>query len=159
MPVNSSNMPCGFGMKKKFEMPEQLIVAIDSYFDFCDNKIMLNDIKTGKRITKPYTMTGLCDFLNITYETLTEYAKLDGYSDPIKRAKQKVETHVVEMATIGQHNPIFSIFNLKNNFGWVDKHEISVEATNTTPTPLLIEELDKEIKELKQLTGSLDDEE
>jgi len=112
-----------------FEDPEEMQEAIDEYFDFCDNRIQhVYNAKAGGVIEiinpAPYTIMGLARTLNMTRETLLQYEKKDAFSDTIKRAKQKVAEDV-ETRLLDGGNATGPIFNLKNNFGYVDKKEIA----------------------------------
>lgn len=101
------------GRPRKYKTPEEMQMAIDAYF------------KEIEITGKPPTVMGLvraCDFAD--RKSLIDYA---GYSEEflhtIKRAKQKVEEYLEERLSQGQ-NVAGLIFNLKNNFSWVDKQEI-----------------------------------
>ena len=98
---------------------------------------------------KPYTITGLCLYLDICRDTLIEYEKREEFIDTIKRAKNKVENYVEENSLMGKLNPTVSIFNLKNNFGWKDKQEIETNQNIKVDNPY--KELSTE--ELKKLAG------
>ena len=72
---------------------------------------------------KPWMITGLCIHLHIYKDTFYEYAKIPQFSDSIKLARQMIENYSGRQLfrEVGQVTGI--IFNLKNNFGWVDKFE------------------------------------
>ncbi len=98
---------------------------------------------------KPYTITGLCLYLDIDRVTLLRYEKQAEFCSTIKRAKNRVENYVEEMSLIGKLNPTVSIFNLKNNFNWKDKTEIETNQNIKVDNPY--KELS--IEELKKLAG------
>lgn len=136
-----------------FETVEELQVKIDAYFADCNPhpeqyiayeypKKTIAD-KDGKGIElddyeqrptekffwhisqqKPYTVTGLANFLNTSRETLINYQKRGEFFDTIKAAKDKCE-HYWELQLLGPH-ATGPIFNLKNNFEWRDKSEQEV---------------------------------
>lgn len=95
----------------KYKTVEELQVKIDEYFNKCDKEF------------RPYTITGLALALNMTREGLVHYEKKEGFTDTIKRAKLKCEVYAEEQLFIGR-NATGVIFNLKNNYGWVDKQEV-----------------------------------
>lgn len=125
------------GRPKKYSELELFQKKTDEYFKMCDEK------------EKPYTITGLCLYLDICRDTLIEYEKREEFIDTIKRAKNKVENYVEENSLMGKLNPTVSIFNLKNNFGWKDKTEIETNQNIKVDNPYknLTEE------ELKKLAG------
>lgn len=100
----------------KYKTQEQLQKGIDEYFKNCDEK------------GKPYTMTGLALSLGIDRTTLINYGERDLFSTQLKIAKAKVEEQLEEcLYRLGNNSGV--IFNLKNNYGWVDKQEQEVTET------------------------------
>ena len=71
-------------------------------------------------------MSGLAFSLDIDRRTLTNYSNKESFFPLIKKAKQKVEQQLEENALMGKANATFTIFNLKNNYGWQDKTEVQV---------------------------------
>ncbi len=107
------------GRPRKFATPEILQDLIDKYFADCDEK------------KKPYTITGLALALDTTRETLLDYrnkSEFAEYSDSIKKAKQKCQNYAEECLFAGK-NVAGVIFNMKNNYKWVDKQEVAVSDT------------------------------
>lgn len=98
----------------KYKNEEELEKGIEAYFRECDEK------------EKPYTMSGLAYSLDIDRTTLINYGQRDSYSTLIKKAKAKIQAQLEENALIGKGNPTFTIFNLKNNYGWKDKTEMEI---------------------------------
>lgn len=96
----------------KYKTEEELQEGINKYFQDCDDR------------EKPYTMSGLAESLEIDRDTLVNYGKRDLFSALIKKAKRKVERQLEENALMGKANATFTIFNLKNNYGWQDKTEV-----------------------------------
>lgn len=116
------------GRPLKFKSIQELQERIDSYFDECD-KTIIKRIKNKSgdliyEVTKPYTITGLAEYLETNRETLCNYEEKEEYFDTIKNAKAKIEACYEERALLGDNNPVVSIFTLKNNFGWKDKSEV-----------------------------------
>lgn len=101
----------------KYTTVEDLKTLVDEYFEVCD--------KTGR----PYSMGGIAYFLGMTRSTLVGYAKKDEFYDVLDDARNRVAAFVEEQLFINPRTAGI-IFNLKNNFGWNDKQEISVSTNN-----------------------------
>jgi len=130
------------GRPLAYETVEELQAKIEEYFTYCDEKkeISVNDKGHEKVIQKPYTMSGLCVYLKISKDTLWEYARKSEYAEIVKWAKSMVENYCEENTMAGKLNPIFSIFSLKNNFGWTDRIEVN---TTTQPEQLSVNDIKK----------------
>lgn len=134
------------GRPPKYSNVEEMQVLIDAYFLSCHKEIWINhskvDKKTGETINnwqpvldrdgsikteqiKPYTVTGLAASLGMTRQGLVDYSNKDEFTDTIKAAKSKIEQFSEETLYTAR-NPVGAIFNLKNNWGWKDKHETDV---------------------------------
>ena len=112
----------------KYKRQEELKKGIDAYFDMCDEK------------GRPYTMSGLAFSLGVDRVTLINYGKRDLFFTLVNDAKQRVQAQLEENALMGKGNAVFTIFNLKNNYGWRDQ----VEVKN-----------DNEISKLDELLGAI----
>lgn len=143
-------VPFKGGRPKAYE-PEELTNAIVEYFRYMDmeNK----ERKENGEKQRPFTISGLCNYLDIHMDTWCEYAKKQEYSDSIKKAKKYVEQHIEEGLLNGTLNPIGAIFNLKNNFGWVDKIDVN---TTTSSEQLDKEEIKAKLDALKKERKSTD---
>ena len=109
----------------KYKTTEALQAGIDAYFEMCDEK------------GKPYTMSGLALALGIDRATLVRYGDRDLFANQIKKAKQIVQAQLEENALMGKSNSTFTIFNLKNNYGWRDTVEVKNEHEITKVDELL----------------------
>ena len=101
------------GRPPKFKTALDLEIAIDLYFMDCEKRGV------------PYTVEGLACSLDVDRNTLLNYSK--DADDPdrsfaVKQAKRRILQDVVERS-MSSKNPAGAIFNLKNNFGYVDKVE------------------------------------
>ena len=114
---------------KLYSSVEDMKKIIDDYFEMCDEK------------EKPYTMSGLAYALDMDRKSLLNYSKDEQFFPTIKRAKEKVEQQLEENALMGKANSTFTIFNLKNNYGWKDN--IEVEA-NTQGKVTIVNSLPKD---------------
>lgn len=112
----------------KYKTQEDLQKGIDEYFKKCDET------------QRPYTMSGLALSLGIDRVTLIRYGDRDLFATQIKEAKDRVQAQLEENALMGKGNATFTIFNLKNNYGWRDQ----VEVKN-----------DNELSKLDELLGAI----
>ncbi len=116
------------GRPLKFNSVEELKNKIEEYF---------MSLKDDKGIfIRPPTVTGLAVALDTNRETLCNYEEKEDYFDTIKEAKSRCEAWVEENALLGKANATFSIFNLKNNYGWKDKTESDI-SIKELPKPIL----------------------
>ena len=100
---------------KKFKSVKELQDQIDQYFAHC------------KETEEIPTICGLALALDCDRKTLLNYETLKGYERfflTIKKAKLRIENGIEQRLLKGR-NPAGTIFNLKNNFGWKDKQEVS----------------------------------
>ncbi|ANJ65567.1 putative terminase small subunit [Pseudoalteromonas virus vB_PspP-H6/1] len=107
------------GRPLAFESVEALEEAVESYFERGGEA--WTDIGEGEYTFTP-TMAGLALALGVDRKTITNYGNKQEYFPTIKKARQRVETHL-EKRLYG-NNVTGVIFNLKNNFGWADKQEV-----------------------------------
>ena len=101
------------GRPKAFKSVKEVEEKINAYFNYCEEK------------EKPYTMSGLAYYLEVSRQTLVNYSNQDQFFDTIKKARDRVQMQLEENALSNKANPTFTIFNLKNNFDWKDKIEHS----------------------------------
>ena len=154
------------GKPKTWRTVEELQKDIDAYFIWCDNNPMKQyhnsqiDPKTKKplvfHIERPYTIEGLCVYLECDRDTLLNYQKAPGYEEffgAIKKAKAKIQQNKVERGLTGTAPSAVTIFDLKNNHGYKDKTETDVNAKidQTISTP---EERAAKIAELQKKLNS-----
>ena len=99
----------------KYKTEEQLKKGIDAYFKDCEKR------------KAPYTMSGLALALGIERKTLVNYAEREMFYSLIKDAKDKVQKQLEENALCGKGNSTFTIFNLKNNYGWTDEQKVETK--------------------------------
>jgi hypothetical protein len=131
------------GRLKKYRNVELLQEAIDRYFKRCDDNRC------------PYTIMGLANSLDIDRQTLLNYQRNDEYFDTVRRAKNKVEESLEVKLLSDGRVATGTIFNLKNNFGWRDRQEVTQEVTGETTVNNKVSFSHLSVDELKKL---LDDE-
>lgn len=117
---NKSNIR---GKKPIYQTNEEFEKAVEDYFKTCDKK------------KKPYTVSGLSLHLGfLSRETILDYANYEKHSnieekeklaiaDTIKKARLRIEESLEINLQTGKQ-VIGTIFNLKNNYKWVDKTDI-----------------------------------
>lgn len=123
------------GRPRAFKNAEEVKSKIDAYFNYCEEK------------EKPYTMSGLAYYLEVSRQTLVNYSYEDEYFDTIKKARDKVQMQLEENALSNKANPTFTIFNLKNNFDWKDK--VEVKNTNLPKVEELLSKIESEANDNK----------
>ena len=105
-------------------------------------EMIINYFKECDKDKRRYTMSGLAQALGMTRQTLVNYENKELFFTLIKNAKQIVETQLEENGLSGRSNPTFTIFNLKNNYGWKDQQEIkTTNEVNISPLESAIEKL------------------
>lgn len=112
----------------KYKTAEELQKAVDEYFDYCDNKTKeMHSEKLGDMIVpdpEPYTMAGLAYHIGLTRMGLLKYSRRERFSEVIERAKSRVEADIERRMSSKDTFTPGQIFNLKNNFGWKDRHDV-----------------------------------
>jgi len=143
----------------KFHSSEELQEKIDSYFAYCDARTTVQYDKYGKPYVvscpRPYTLSGLADFLDCSRQTILNYSKKDNYFCTILRARRKCEKFAEEQLFEG--NDRGAKFSLANNHeGWKEKQGIELTGADGGPVKhehelykLTDEELDASIAELQ----------
>ena len=114
---------------KKYTEEEIFKMKCDDYFKYCDKK------------KKPYTMSGLALYLDMDRRSLLNYSKDEKFFPTIKKARDRVENFVEERLFDTRAAGI--IFNLKNNFGWIEEQKINHTANVNNYAGLTEEELRK----------------
>ena len=123
------------GRPLTFKTPEELEAKIEEYFAYCDNRIQQVYSAKADGVIEvinpaPYTMSGLALRLGLDRRSLLNYAETDEFFPTLKAARERVqedvETRLMEKQATG------AIFNLKNNFGWVD--ETKTDQTHNFPS-------------------------
>jgi hypothetical protein len=105
------------GRPLKYKSVKEMQKDIDAYFTYCD---------VDKR---PYTVSGLAYALDTNRQTLLNYEENEEFFDTIKKAKAKIECYNEEMLYNKEVPTTGVIFNLKNNYGWKDKQEVSASVS------------------------------
>ena len=98
---------------------------IHDYFVCCDS---LND-EDGKKIVKPYTLSGLLCYIGITRKDFEKLLCKKSFSVIFNRALAKIEAYTEEKALIGALSSSAASNTLKNNFGWNESKSVVKEGS------------------------------
>ena len=118
------------GRPKKYNSVEEMIIVIDEYFDSCftpvihEGKVVLdNEGQTIYKQTKPFTICGLSNALDMSRQSLLNYEKNNEYFDTITRAKRLCEQYAEERL-FDKDGVVGAKFSLINNYAnWKEKNE------------------------------------
>jgi len=104
----------------------------------------------------------LAGITSTKWESLKQVCKrreLEYELERIEYIKQRFENRIFESALKNQANATMAIFALKNHYGWSDKQNVEIQATQTTKVDVsdMDEELKRQLAE-RYLTGSVLDE-
>jgi len=136
------------GRSKKWKSAKDLQRDIDAYFAECDNNTRKVYSKAAGDVVEvpdpiPYTIEGLADTLDCDRETLLRYEKQEGYEEfygTIKSAKNKIQRNKLERGLMGHSNSTVTIFDLKNNHGYVDRTEHDMKSTDGSMSPRTLDD-------------------
>jgi len=114
------------GTLKQFQTREQLAAAVISFFEECEQN------------KEHPTMAGLALHLGFSSRmSLVNYNKESGYEEHwevVNYARLQIEAYLERRLPDLKSNVAGLIFNLKNNFNWVDKQEIKMDQRSITLT-------------------------
>lgn len=123
------------GRDKTFESPDRLWESCVEYFEKTDErKWYKTEFKTESGILKecliptqtPYTLTGLCIFLDIDENTWQRYRKDESYKDfwaVVKQVDNIIYTQKFEGATVG----VFNANIIARDLGLSEKQDLTVD--------------------------------
>ncbi len=120
------------GRPPKYTKAEEMIYRINKYFESCftvqrnrNGEIIVDENGNTLKIqTRPFTISGLADALDMSRQSLLNYSQKEEFFDTITRAKRKCEVYAEE-SLFDKSSVNGAKFSLANNFeGWKDKQEI-----------------------------------
>ena len=123
------------GRPPKFKTKEEIQEKIDKYFSSCFSPILNRNCEIvrddkGKPIlqqTRPFTITGLADALDMSRQCLLNYEGKKEFFDTIMRAKRKCELYTEERL-FDKDGVNGAKFSLANNYdNWKEKQEVDLE--------------------------------
>ena len=98
------------GQPRKYT-PDTLEDVFNDYITYCTDNNRLANIE------------GFCIFAKMDSQTYYNYKDMKDYFGSIKRIEEKLLDYTMQKG-FEARNPAFTIFYMKNKFGWVDKTEI-----------------------------------
>ena len=147
-------VPIKTGHPAMYNTPVEMQTIIDKYFDDCDGEVVKD--KEGNIVLdkysnpvylnkKPATVTGLCLALGFTSrQALINYQGKEEFVDTVTRAKLKCQEYA-ESRLYDNAGANGAKFSLGNNFGWIERQEITNRNIDVDMTD---EELQTRIDEL-----------
>lgn len=102
------------GRDKIFKTPKALLDACNSYFQWCLENPLKEQVAFHNRGVisygnvnkmRPFTLEGLCNFIDIAKSTFQEYEKNQDFSAITTRIRQIIENQQFEGAAAGFLNP------------------------------------------------------
>ena len=119
---------------------ELLNAKIAGYFAMCDRENLIEE--RDKKTKRPYTLTGLLCWLDMSETELSELEAVSRYHRRvIGGAKRRIEAYIEENSLAGRLSATASINSLKEHFGWQSKD-------NEEDTDAFSVELSDDIKRL-----------
>lgn len=100
------------GRPPLWKTKEDLEKSLDGFFEWCESNEYIPDVE------------GMAVYLDCTRETICQYEKIEGFSDTIKKVKNKIAFYKKQGAMSGKINPTVFVFDFKNNHHYNDKTEI-----------------------------------
>lgn len=122
------------GRDKIFKTPEMLWDAACEYFEVTDSRKWFKTEFNGRDaiechipIETPYTLTGMCIFLDVNTGFWSEFknAKHEGFSEIITRIENIIYTQKFEGASVGAFNANI----IARDLGLTDKKEVEKRVT------------------------------
>lgn len=125
------------GRNNKYE-PDELLKKANEYFQWCvDNPIKEQQIlkyrdsyeKVDLDKLRPFTNHGLCIFLGLSDQTLSNYRKRDEFVGVMSIIDKIIYNQKFEGAAVG----LFSSNIIARDLGMIDKKEMEVSANASIP--------------------------
>ena len=96
----------------------------------CDNTVIKKQFDKEwniiEEITKPYTITWLALYLDVSYNTLKNYTEKEEFFKTVLKARTIVLNNMEENALTNKTNTTFTIFSCKNWYWMTDRQDLNV---------------------------------
>ena len=124
------------GRDKIFKTPETLKSACNEYFEWCIANPLIEELvfhsqgvvtKTEVSKARPFTLDGLCNYIDISVDTFRNYEKREDFIGITTRVRQIIYNQKFEGASVGFFNPNI----IARDLGLSDKKEVSGNADIT----------------------------
>lgn len=109
-----------------FSTPEILWASACEYFEWCDanpwqqqNWVGKDGDEVVRKLTRPYTLSGLCVFMECGEQTFRDYRVKEDFSEVITRIEQIIRTQKFEGAAVG----LFNANIIARDLGLTEKSE------------------------------------
>lgn len=122
------------GRNKLFDSPDMLWEQASEYFEWCDNNPWYKNeaVKAGDHfgenvrcpIQRPYSINGLCVFLDCDIETFNNYTKKKDFFGVCNKIREIIYTQQYEGAAVGAFNA--NIVARKINLKEESDHNVKV---------------------------------
>lgn len=146
---------------KSFNSPQELKEKIEKYiksitfvkeYKIDDENSVLNqndEIVKQVRYVEPPSIVKFCKYIGISKQTISVYAKKDGYSDLIKDLHDIIEEYWTDLLSKQQGQVTGAIFYLRAKCGWQETQKQEVHIANLDDKPFMVDTGKEErIKEL-----------
>jgi len=84
--------------------PKELLAKTNEYEEFCKQCIIAEDPKTGMKITKPFTKSGLNLFLGVDKDYVKDKEDAEGYEEVVAVINEKIVNYAEERLMTGSGN-------------------------------------------------------
>ncbi len=127
--------------RRAFKSATELEAAIEAFFESCDDQAKASQSgSNGELKIKPPTVSGLCSWLGISRQTLTNYRETEKFGHIVVRARSVIEAAMEEQLS-DRDGFKGARFNLAVNFGWVERR--GVELSGPEGEPIAYAELER----------------
>lgn len=130
--------------RKAMPTAETVQEKIDEYFALCDSINAASADKNGKkeeRLKKPYSLSGLLCYLEVTRGEFEKMAENKRYRKLILRTLARIEAFTEENALIGALSASAAAGSLKYNFGWGRTSESTADSGSRSIRIVLDEDM------------------